>query len=327
MVAPLVIAGLGVIAAGIGSVFLGKKGPVYAVVRIVRGEVVGKTFTDVNEAEKYQETISAHGASSILVQKVHATDGRGNTYVSLHPVQGLAPATMRGLGKAFAIAPPGYWIVKWRAPGSTVEHIEVYQWEREAKERERDLQQQAVMVSSSMVPHTKRTKHAPKPKTGKKAMGSFKPPYDTSEQSQNQMYLTTRFPSPERFIRANEGPYPETAIYNQDYLPEPPLFDDTTSSHMWRSDVVPQAIPSHGDSPEDVGYKQPDVLVVEQALQYPETKTHNEDMTSNDSASSDRAATVSHRARRGTDKMNQPDLMTVSDEDSDAGSDVPNDNQ
>jgi hypothetical protein len=313
MFVPVAIAGLGVIASGIASIVLGKKGPVFAVVRIVRGEVVGRTFTDVDEAEKYQERISAHGASSILVQKVHATDGRGNTYVALHPVQGMAPATMHGLGKAFAIAPPGYWLVKWRAPGSTAEHIEVYQWEREAKERERDLQQQAVMVSSSMVPHTKRTKHAPRPKTGKKVMGSWKPPYDTQEQGQNQMYMTTRFPSAERYIKAKDGPYPETGIYNQNYLPEPPLFDDTTSSHMWQSSVVPEAIPSHGDSPEDVGYKQPDVLVVEQALQYPETSTHNQDMTSDDSASSDRAATVTHGSRSGAQKAQQPDLMSDSE--------------
>lgn len=312
MVAPLVIAGLGVIGAGIASVVLGKKGPVYAVVRIVRGAVVGKTFTDVDEAEKYQEAISAHGASSILVQKVHATDGRGNTYVALHPVQGLSPATMHGMGKAFTIAPPGYWVVKWRAPGSTMEHIEVYQWEREAKERERDLQQQAAMVSSSMVPHTKRTKHAPKPKPAKK-LGSFRPPYDTHEQTQNQMYLTTRFPAAERYYRANEGPYPETAIYSQDYLPEPPLFDDTTSSHMWRSDVVPAKVPNPNGPVDDGYWKQPDLLTVDQALQDPEPSMHNQDMTSSDSASSDRAATISDGATKGADKMLQPDLLSDSE--------------
>jgi hypothetical protein len=142
------------------------------------------------------------------------------------------------------------------------------------------------------------------------------------------MYMTTRFPAAERYIDAKDGPYPETAIYGQDYLPEAPLFDDTTSSHMWQTDVVPQAIPSTGDSPEDVGYKkQPDILVVDQALQYPEPVTHNKDMTSNDSASSDRAATVSHGSRKGAHKAQQPDLMTVSDQASDAGSDAPPENQ
>jgi hypothetical protein len=156
-------------------------------------------------------------------------------------------------------------------------------------------------------------------------MGSFKPPYDTHEQSQNQMYMTTRFPSPERFIRANEGPYPETAIYNQDYLPEAPLFDDTTSSHMWRSDVIPAKIPTSGDSAVDVGYKQPDVLTVDQALQYPEPAAGSA-KGSAESNSPDRTATVTHGARPShtghghTKRIHQPDLLTTDDQSQDSGS-------
>jgi hypothetical protein len=315
MVAPIVIAGLGVILSGIATAVLGKKNPSFAVVRIGRRGVIGKTFDDVAAAEAYQEQLSTHGYGSIIVQRIDATDGHGRSYVSLHPVQGMAPAKkMGGLGAAFAIAPPGYWLVKWRAPGSTAEHLEVFQWEREAKERERDLDQQAVMVSTSMIPRTKRTVHAPKP--APKKMGSFKSPYDTHEQSQNQMYMTTRFPSPERFEKAITGPYPETAIYNQDYLPESPLFDDTTSSHMWRSDVIPKKVPTSGDSAVDVGYKQPDVLVVDQALQDPEPVIHHGKMKSNDHASNDREAMVTHgpRSSHVDHKITkQPDLLSDQD--------------
>jgi hypothetical protein len=294
MVAPIVIAGLGMIASTLANVVLGKKSSSFAVVRISGRGVAGKTFDDVDAAEKYQEELSSKGHGSIIVQRIQAKDTRGHSYISLHPVQGMAPAKrMGGLGAAFAVAPPGYWLVKWRAPGSTAEHIEVFQWEREAKERERDLDQQAVMVSTSMIPRTKRTVHAMKPAS--RRMGAA--PFDTHEQSQNQMYLTTRFPSPERFERAITGPYPETAIYNQDYLPEAPLFDQTTSSHMWRSSVVPEKVPSSGDSAVDVGYRQPDVMVVEQALQYPEPKAHHGKMKSNDKAANEREALVTHGPR------------------------------
>lgn len=314
MVAPIVIAGLGVILSGIATAVLGKSSPSYAVVRIGRKGVIGKTFDDIAAAEKYQEELSAHGHGSIIVQRINAKDGHGRTYTSLHPVQGMAPAKhLGGLGAAFAIAPPGYWLLKWRAPGSTTEHLEVFQWEREAKERERDLMQQAVLVSTSMIPHTKRTARAAKPHP--KKMGSFKPPYDTHEQSQNQMYLTTRFPTPERFEKAITGPYPETAIYEQDYLPEAPLFDDTTSSHMWRSDVVPMKVPTSGDSAVDVGYRQPDVMVVEQALQYPEPKQHHGKMKSNDPAANEREARITNgpRSSRVDHKITgQPELLSDS---------------
>lgn len=312
MLGSIVMSGLGLILSGIGTVIVmgAKKVASFAVVQITRKGVAAKVFDDVEAAEAYQEQLSTRGQGSIIVQRIPAVDHKGHSYISLHPVQGMAPARKMGeLGATFTVAPPGYWLVKWRAPGSTAEHLEVFQWEREAKERQRDLDQQAVLTSVSMIPHTKRTAHAPKPKK----MGSFKAPYDTHEQSQNQMYLTTRFPSPERFERAINGPYPETALYNQDYLPEPPLFDQTTSSHMWRTKVVPQNIPSD-DSAMDVGYKQPDVLVVNQALQYPEP-AQGSSKAGAESTLIERAATVSHEAKHShsghgaSKRIHQPDTL------------------
>jgi hypothetical protein len=314
MLGSIVISGLGLVLSGIGTaIVLGaKKIASFAVVQITRRGVAAKVFDDVTAAEDYQEKLSSAGHGSIIVQRIPAVDHKGHTYVSLHPVQGMTPAKkMGGLGAAFTVAPPGYWLVKWRAPGSTAEHLEIFQWEREAKERQRDLDQQAVMTSVSMVPRTKRTAHAPVPKK----LGSFKAPYDTHEQSQNQMYLTTRFPSPERFERAITGPYPETALPNQGYLPETPLFDSTTSSHMWKTSVIPMNLPK-SDPAMDVGYKQPDVLVVKQALQYPEP-AQGSSKSGMESELNERTATVTHGAKHShsghgaSKRVHQPDTLEM----------------
>lgn len=260
MVAPAIIAGLGIIASGLANVVLGKKKPGFAVVRFARGVVVGKMFDDVAKAEAWQEQLSKAGKGSIIVQRIPVSDGKGHTYTSLHPVQGMKPAKgMRGIGAAFTVGPAGYWLVKWRAPGSTKEHLEIFPWEREAAERERDLRQMAAWVSKSMIPHTKRTVVTPKPI---KKMGSFKPPYDTREAQEKEMLLTTRFPAPERFIRANEGPYPEEGYFEPQKLVEVPNFDDTTSSHEWKTSVVPDVVRDYNDSAGHSYKGQPEVLEV-----------------------------------------------------------------
>lgn len=258
MVAPLAIAGLGLLAGGIASLALGKAKTVFAVVRIAHRNLVGKMFDDAKKAEEYQEELSRRGRSSIIVQKVTGENGRGATYTSLHPVQAMRPAKRLGeLGKSFTIAPPGYWVVKWRAPGSTMEHIEVYQWEREAKERVRNLNQEAAWASTSMVPRTKRTEaHAKaKPKMGDARQ------IDTKEQQEQAMLLTTRWPEAERFRRARVGPFPETADWEPQKLTLVPEFDQTTSSHEWKTSVVTRAIENEP--------AQPEMLTVVQALQDP----------------------------------------------------------
>lgn len=263
MVAPLVIAGLGVIAGGLANVVLGKAKTIFAVVRIAHRQLVGKMFDDVAKAEKFQEELSKRGQSSIIVQKVSGENGRGATYTSLHPVQSMKPGRKLGeLGAAFSVAPPGYWIVKWRAPGSTKEHLEVFEFERESKERVRNLQQMAAWASTSMVPRTKRTAAHPRiPKNAVRKMGNART-LDTKEQQEQAILLTTRFPEAERYRRARMGPYPETADWEPQKLTMVPEFDDTTSSHEWKTSVVTEA-PS--DSP-----RQPEMLTVVQALQDPE---------------------------------------------------------
>lgn len=258
MLAP-VIAGLGLIAGGLAAAVLGKSKPMFAVICFRGRQVVGRMFSDVAEAEKFQEELSRQGRGSIIVQKVKAKTGNGHTYESLHPVQSMRPGRpgMKGLG--FAIAPPGYWLVKWRAAGSMKEHIEIFPFEREAKERESDLRQMAAMVSTSMVPRTRHTETKAPPKK----LGSFKPPYDTREAQENEMLITTRWPAAERFIRAKNGPYPETAIYTDNKEVVVPLFDSTVSSHEWRTSVVTQPVA------KDLMTRQPEMLTVVQHLQDP----------------------------------------------------------
>jgi len=262
MVAPLVIAGLGVLAAGAANVVIGKAKTIYAVIRILHRNLVGKMFDDVSKAEAYQEELSRHGHSSIIVQKVSGDNGRGTRYTSLHPVQSMKPGMHGMLGKAFSVAPPGYWLVKWRAPGSTNEHLEVFEFEREAKERVRNLQQEAAWASTSMVPRTKRTAAHPKlPKNAVRKMGNART-LDTKDQQEQAILLTTRYPAAERFQRARTGPFPETALFAQNKEVQVPLFDQTTSSHEWKTSVVTEAPP---DSP-----RQPDMLTVVQSLQDPD---------------------------------------------------------
>lgn len=255
MVAPVVI-GLGMVVAGVAGVFLGKDKvkTLFAVTYIQNKNVVGKTFDNVKDAEWYQEQLSHKGRGSIIVQKVYGKTNKGGVYTSLHPVQAMTPGRpgMKGLG--FAVAPPGYWLVKWRAPGSMSEHIEIFPYEREAKEREGNLRQMDAMVSRSMMPRTKATV---------KKMGSFKPPFDTREAQEKEMLLTTRFPTPERFVRARSGPYPETAMYSDNKEVIVPLFDSTVSSHEWRTSVRTQPVA------KDLMTKQPEMLSVDQRLQDP----------------------------------------------------------
>lgn len=93
--------------------------------------------------------------------------------------------------------------------------------------------------------------------------------FDTSEEALEVSQATTRLPNPAWVDRMNKGPYPETNPGHQDYMPEAPLFDETTSSHMWKSDVTPWEVPGKY-FPGGKNGGQPDELVVEQALQYPE---------------------------------------------------------
>lgn len=265
MVAPAII-GLGMLAAGVAGVILGKDKvkTLFAVVHIQNKNLVGKVFRDIKDAEWYQEQLSHKGRGSIIVQKVYGKTHKGGVYSSLHPVQAIAPSRMKGvLGAAFAIAPPGFWLVKWRAPGSVKEHIEVFEFEREAKQRESDLNQMQAWASTSMVPRTKLTSTKSKALTPIKRMASFKPPYDTKEAQIHEMLLTTRWPAAERFQRAKTGPYPETAIYTDNKEVQVPLFNNTVSSHEWRTSVETAPVA------DELMTKQPEMLTVVHALQDP----------------------------------------------------------
>jgi hypothetical protein len=92
--------------------------------------------------------------------------------------------------------------------------------------------------------------------------------FDTNEEALEVTQATTRLPTPEWAKRANKGPYPETNPGRQVTMPEAPLFDDTTSSHMWETEVDTWQVPGKY-FPSGKSYKQPDELVVTQALQYP----------------------------------------------------------
>lgn len=101
-------------------------------------------------------------------------------------------------------------------------------------------------------------------------LGAYGDGFSTHEEQQRMTNLTTRFPTPEWARRAKEGPYPETDPGRDEVLPPiEPLFRETTSSHEWKTEVIPFSIPGkffHGRR----GPVQPDELVVDKALQYPE---------------------------------------------------------
>jgi hypothetical protein len=95
--------------------------------------------------------------------------------------------------------------------------------------------------------------------------------FDTTEEALKITQVTTRFPTPKWAKRARFGPYPETDPGREDYLPPiEPLFRQTTSSHEWKSDVKTEPIPDKFFPGRHGMPSQPDILVVEQALQYPE---------------------------------------------------------
>jgi hypothetical protein len=63
--------------------------------------------------------------------------------------------------------------------------------------------------------------------------------FDTTEEQLKITSATTRLPEPEWARRAQEGPYPDTRLPREEVLPMVPLFHETTSSHEWKTDVVP----------------------------------------------------------------------------------------
>lgn len=106
--------------------------------------------------------------------------------------------------------------------------------------------------------------------TGPQEMGVGARNFDTNEEALEVTQATTRLPTPEWAKRAKDGPYPETNPGHQDYMPEAPLFRQTTSSHEWKSDVDTWAVPDKFFPGRQGMPGQPEELVVEQALQYPE---------------------------------------------------------
>lgn len=94
--------------------------------------------------------------------------------------------------------------------------------------------------------------------------------FDTNEEALDVTQATTRLPTPAWAKRARSGPYPETNPGHQDYMPEAPLFDETTSSHEWKSDVKTWTVPGKYFPGGQGMPSQPDELVVKQALQFPE---------------------------------------------------------
>lgn len=95
--------------------------------------------------------------------------------------------------------------------------------------------------------------------------------FDATEEQEEITELTTRLPTPEWARRARFGPYPETDPGYEGHLPPiEPLFRQTTSSHEWKSDVRPWALPRKFFPGRRGMPSQPDMLVVDRALQYPE---------------------------------------------------------
>lgn len=101
-------------------------------------------------------------------------------------------------------------------------------------------------------------------------MGVGSRDFDTTAEQEEMMDLTTRVPTPASAIRAQKGPFPDTNPGRQDTMPESPLFRGTTSSHEWETEVNTWEVPDKFFPGRDGQGGQPEELVVEQALQFPE---------------------------------------------------------
>ncbi|MGH7394647.1 MAG: hypothetical protein ACREJF_03485, partial [Candidatus Methylomirabilales bacterium] len=136
--------------------------------------------------------------------------------------------------------------------------------------------------------------------------------FDTVEEQLKVSQATTRRPTPAWAVRARKGPYPQTDPGHQEYMPEAPLFRDTTSSHEWKSDVdtwsVPDKFfPGHRGMPS-----QPDELVVTQALQYPETELVEEVKASPERAGARRSKNrrLQEQSDRSTEIVSEMEVET-----------------
>jgi hypothetical protein len=131
--------------------------------------------------------------------------------------------------------------------------------------------------------------------------------FDTNQEALDVTQATTRLPTPEWARRAQQGPYPETNPGKQEYLPESPLFRQTTSSHEWKTDVNTWPVPDKFFPGRQGMPSQPDEFVVEQALQYPERSggPASSDMTSpakktrEKETHGERVREAAHSAERG----------------------------
>lgn len=83
-------------------------------------------------------------------------------------------------------------------------------------------------------------------------LGNAANDFDSNEEQLDITSATTRNPEPGWVRRMNDGPYPDTRLPREDSLPVPPLFRQTSSSHEWRTSVVPGETPAQESS--EAGY-------------------------------------------------------------------------
>jgi hypothetical protein len=118
------------------------------------------------------------------------------------------------------------------------------------------------------------------PKMAANAANSF----DSNEEALLVSQATGREPNQAWVDRMNKGPYPETDPGSQDSLEMSPLFNETTSSHEWKTEVDSWAVPGKY-FPGGKNLTQPEEFVVQQALQYPEDDNADGGETKSDAES------------------------------------------
>ncbi len=220
MVAPLVLAGIGVLSSiVIGTTVALGLNQKFAVARFAekngRVKLVGKVFNDLDSAKGWQETLAHQGYASIIIH----CDDQGNLDC-MNPVKAMAPHPAgTGGEKVKGMRHRGN-----RYPARTAqENIDANAGRGYDRGEYGGRQPNLFPVIAGCESCT----------MGGAELGRKMRMVDTQDIYMNEMELTPKTPTPGWAKRAQQGPYFGT-----------PDFRDTVSSHEWSTSVETRSVPS-----------------------------------------------------------------------------------
>lgn len=218
MVAPLVLAGIGILSSVVmgTAVALGLNQK-FAVARFVekqgRTKLTGKVFNDLESAKAWQETLAHQGYASIIVH----CDESGNLDC-MNPVKAMAPHPAGSGGRNI-----GKRKMNRYYPRTAQENIDANAGRgydaSEYGQRQPNLFPVIAGCESCSMDGAE--------------LGRRMRMVDTQDIYMNEMELTPKTPTPGWAKRAQDGPFFRT-----------PDFRDTVSSHEWQTNVQTRTIPS-----------------------------------------------------------------------------------